>query len=214
MKWRPSIRGSSTCRTGFTLAEVMVSMAIVLLAMAAILSCHLFGLRMFEITKAKLGASDDARGSISRMIGEIRSAKLIRIGQGNASSFTEVALNTPQSGTWTSPDYTSVLRLQIRFQGSGQSNQLRPEELRQVVLQELPAARITEEFSCPSGSAPGLAFDAERRMASEVSVLSRMAFLPVPGGRAEVLLSTPRERFAQRQAEFTGFLNSFQVQSR
>ena len=116
--------------------------------------------------------------------------------------------------TWTSPDYTSVLRLQIRFQGSGQSNQLRPEELRQVVLQELPAARITEEFSCPSGSAPGLAFDAERRMASEVSVLSRMAFLPVPGGRAEVLLSTPRERFAQRQAEFTGFLNSFQVQSR
>jgi hypothetical protein len=116
--------------------------------------------------------------------------------------------------TWTSPDYTSVLRLQIRFQGSGRSNQLRPEELRQVVLQELPAARITEEFSCPSGSAPGLAFDAERRMASEVSVLSRMAFLPVPGGRAEVLLSTPRERFAQRQAEFTGFLNSFQVQSR
>jgi prepilin-type N-terminal cleavage/methylation domain-containing protein len=99
MKWRPSIRGSSTCRTGFTLAEVMVSMAIVLLAMAAILSCHLFGLRMFEITKAKLGASDDARGSISRMIGEIRSAKLIRIGQGNASSFTEVALNTPQSGS-------------------------------------------------------------------------------------------------------------------
>ena len=114
--------------------------------------------------------------------------------------------------TWTSPDYTSVLRLQIRFQGSGQANRLRPEDLRQVVLQELPAARITEEFSCPSGSAPGLAFDAERRGAADGAVLSRMAFLPVPGGRAEVLLSTPREHFAQRQTELTGFLNSFQVQ--
>jgi hypothetical protein len=113
--------------------------------------------------------------------------------------------------TWTSPDYTAVLRLQIRFQGSGQTSQLRPEELRQVVLQELPAARITEEFTCPSGSAAGLAFDAERVVQAEFPVSSRMAFLPVPGGRAELLLSSPREQFHQRQVDLTGFLNSFQV---
>ena len=38
---------------------------------------HLMGIRMFEITKAKLGASDEARQAISMMIDEIRTAKLV-----------------------------------------------------------------------------------------------------------------------------------------
>lgn len=83
----------------FTITEVMVSMAIVLLVMAAVLSCHLFGMRMFELTKAKLGASDDARTTISYMISEIRGAKNIRVGQGDQASFTGIAVNTPQVGS-------------------------------------------------------------------------------------------------------------------
>jgi hypothetical protein len=42
------------------------------------LSAHLFGMRMFEITKAKLGANDEARQAISLMMHEIRSGKLVR----------------------------------------------------------------------------------------------------------------------------------------
>ena len=61
----------------------MVTMAILMVVLAGVLTSHLFGLRMFEITKAKLGASDQARVAIQRLIGEIRSAKTVRIGNGN-----------------------------------------------------------------------------------------------------------------------------------
>ena len=47
---------SSTFLRAFTLPEMMVTMAILFLTIVGILYCHLFGVRMFEITKAKLGA--------------------------------------------------------------------------------------------------------------------------------------------------------------
>ena len=83
----------------FTITEVMISMAILTMVLAAIMSCHLFGLRMFELTKAKLGASDDARAAISSMVSEIRGAKLVRLGKGTLTTFTEVGLNSLQVGS-------------------------------------------------------------------------------------------------------------------
>ena len=85
-------------RQGFTLTEVMITMALVLIVLAAVLSCHLFGMRLFELTKAKLGASDEARGAISTLISEIRSAKTLRVGSGTLASFAEVIPNQPQVG--------------------------------------------------------------------------------------------------------------------
>jgi prepilin-type N-terminal cleavage/methylation domain len=85
-------------RQGFTLTEVMITMALVLIVLATVLSCHLFGMRLFEVTKAKLGASDEARGAISTLISEIRSAKKLRIGSGTLASFAEVIPNQPQVG--------------------------------------------------------------------------------------------------------------------
>jgi hypothetical protein len=76
----------------------MITMALVLIVLAATLSCHLFGMRLFEPTKAKLGASDEARGVISPLISEIRLAKAIRIGNGTKASFAEVVPNQPQAG--------------------------------------------------------------------------------------------------------------------
>ena len=96
MKGRPPSHARR--RQGFTLAEVMITMALVLIVLAAVLSCHLFGMRLFEVTKAKLGASDEARGAISTLISEIRSAKVLRIGSGTLASFAEVIPNQPQVG--------------------------------------------------------------------------------------------------------------------
>src|SRR5262249_62366887 len=64
--------------------------------------------------------------------------------------------------TWTSADDTSRLQFKINISGSGRPTPLRPEELRQVVLQELPAAKIIEEFTCHTRSGSGPAFDLER----------------------------------------------------
>ena len=77
----------------------MITMAIVVLIMAAVIACHLVGLRMFEMTKAKLGASDDARRAISSMITEIRSAKIVRVGEGDVNVFKEIGLDTPHIGS-------------------------------------------------------------------------------------------------------------------
>ena len=83
----------------YTLTEVMVTMAVMMMVMAAVISCHLLGLRMYELTKAKLGASDDARKAISLIISEVRSAKNVRVGSGDAASFKEVGLDTPHVGS-------------------------------------------------------------------------------------------------------------------
>ena len=88
--WRRSL--------AFTLTEVMVAMAIMVMVLAALISCHLLGLRLFELTKAKLGASDDARRAIGLMISEIRSAKFVRVGSGDVSDFKEVGVNTAHVG--------------------------------------------------------------------------------------------------------------------
>jgi Prokaryotic N-terminal methylation motif len=83
-------------RLAFTLPEVMVTLAVTMLVMAGLLTTHLFGLRLSEFTKPKLCASDNARVAVSHLVGELRSATRIRVGQGSFSTFTEVAMGAPQ----------------------------------------------------------------------------------------------------------------------
>jgi type II secretory pathway pseudopilin PulG len=95
-----ALDGSATrCQRAFTLTEVMVSTAVCLLVMSGVITTYLFGLRLFEFTKPKLSASDDAREAVSRLAEEVRSAHIIRIGHGSLSNFTEVVPNVLQRGT-------------------------------------------------------------------------------------------------------------------
>jgi hypothetical protein len=81
-----------------TLTEVLVSMAVFMLTMSGVIYAHLTGLRMNEIVKAKLGASDEARRAISKLVSEVRTSDRIKIGTGTLTSFTEASYNTPQQG--------------------------------------------------------------------------------------------------------------------
>jgi Tfp pilus assembly protein PilW len=99
----------------FTLTEVMVTMAIIIMVLAAVISSHLMGLRLFELTKAKLGASDDARRAIGLMISEIRSAKFVRVGSGDLTDFKEVALNTPHVGNAVQVYATTNTNFWVRY---------------------------------------------------------------------------------------------------
>lgn len=74
-------------------------MAVLLMVLSAVLTTHLFGIRMFEITKAKLGANDEARNAISLLIEEIRTAKIVKIGNGTLKKFTEIEPDEPQKGS-------------------------------------------------------------------------------------------------------------------
>jgi type II secretory pathway pseudopilin PulG len=84
--------------TAMTLIEVTVSMAVFMLTLAGVIYAHLTGLKLNEIVKAKLGASDEARRAISKLVNEVRTSDYIRIGTGSVNSFTEAPPNTPQQG--------------------------------------------------------------------------------------------------------------------
>ena len=81
---------------GFSLPEAMMTMCVTMLVLTGLITTHLFGLRLFEFVRPKLAASDSARTAVTRLVGELRSANLIRIGQGGFNSFTEVGVGELQ----------------------------------------------------------------------------------------------------------------------
>lgn len=83
---------------GFTLTEVMVASALFSLIIVGTISANIFGLRLYGITKAKLGASDEAREAVSRLVNEVRSAKIVRVGNGSLDGFTNIAMGQIQAG--------------------------------------------------------------------------------------------------------------------
>ncbi len=105
---------------GLTLPEMMITVSLLMLVVAAILTTHLFGMRFFEITKAKLVASDDARRTLSRLLSEIRGAKVIQVGNGSLSSFTPVADGQLQRGTAIQVYPTTNLNEFVRYYWSSE----------------------------------------------------------------------------------------------
>lgn len=95
MRTHPTIRRRTVA---FTLTELMVTMALFSLVIAGTIGANLFGLRLFGITKAKLGASDEAREAVGKLVTEIRGAKIVRVGNGDLLSFTTLAMGEPQMG--------------------------------------------------------------------------------------------------------------------
>lgn len=83
----------------FTLTELMVGVAVMVMILTGVVVGHLCGMRMFQITKAKLGASDEARKSVSRLVDEVRGAKWLQVGNGTKTQFTEIEDGAPQQGT-------------------------------------------------------------------------------------------------------------------
>ncbi|HMJ89641.1 MAG TPA: hypothetical protein VK530_07475 [Candidatus Acidoferrum sp.] len=97
MKINASVR--STARRAATLVEFLISMVTMVIAMGAIISTYIYGLKTTQFIKPKLGASDEARKTISLLNDEIKAAKLVRIGNGTLNSFTAVAPWARQEGS-------------------------------------------------------------------------------------------------------------------
>lgn len=83
---------------GFTLPEIMVATAVFSLVAGGVMYISLAGLRMNQLARSKMGASDEARAAIGKMVSEIRGAGVVRIGNGSLTSFTEIPHGTLQSG--------------------------------------------------------------------------------------------------------------------
>lgn len=84
---------------GFTLVELMVSMALFTMVIGGVVYGHITGLKMYELTKAKLGANDETRTALGLLSGEVRAAKSLAIGSVSNLTFTAVADGSPQQGS-------------------------------------------------------------------------------------------------------------------
>jgi type II secretory pathway pseudopilin PulG len=82
----------------FTIPELLIAMSIFLLVVGAIVAANFFGFRMIGVTQPKLGANAATRQAVSLMISEISSAKILRIGDGDQSSFTPVGFGAARQG--------------------------------------------------------------------------------------------------------------------
>ena len=82
----------------FTLTEMMAAGAVFGLVMAAVVYSNLHGLRMVEVTQPKLAAEQTERRLFTRLSDDIASAKMVRVGDGDATGFTPVAAGTPLQG--------------------------------------------------------------------------------------------------------------------
>lgn len=118
-------QGARRRQEAFSLAEMMVAAAILSIVLAGLLASNFFGARLHQITKVKLGASDDARSAISLLISEIRSAKLIRIGTGSATSFSQAPDGLAQQGNAVQIYASTNTNVFVRYYRDSADNRLK-----------------------------------------------------------------------------------------
>jgi hypothetical protein len=81
-----------------TLPELLVSLTILVMAIAGLISVNIFGMRYDELTNSKLGATDQSRLNFNLMMEEIRAGKNVLIGSGSFTNFTPVTNGLAQRG--------------------------------------------------------------------------------------------------------------------
>ena len=93
-----SPRCGQAAQTGFTLAEMMITLAVFSLAMIAMIGVQIFGLRVYTLSSSKMIATAGGRQLLDKMRDPIRSANTVVIGFYNNNSFTSVTNGAPQIG--------------------------------------------------------------------------------------------------------------------
>ena len=112
-------------QAGFTVTEIMVASVIFLFVIGGVMTTHYFGLSMYGMTQERLGASDATRKAVNLLTTEIRSALTLKIGAGTQSSFTEIAINTPQLGNSIQIYPTTDTNVFIRYNRDSTDNKLK-----------------------------------------------------------------------------------------
>jgi Tfp pilus assembly protein PilW len=85
-------------RLALTLVEMMITVGIFSLSILALVYVHIFGLRQAELIGSKLGASYSSRKGFDLLARDIRSAKIVDIGNGSQTTFTVIPSGTLQKG--------------------------------------------------------------------------------------------------------------------
>ena len=186
-----SLRSPAT-RSAFTLAEIMTAMGLFSLVVIGVVYSQLFGMRMFNITSTRLSASDDARKVLNRVRDDVRSGKILYVGNGGSAGFTNIALNGLRQGNALQIYPTTDTNVFIRYfldtasqslkwtaSGSGQVQVLAPYLTNQIVF--------TAEDFCGNT----LTNDQNNRVIKMVLDFYQWEFPGSAGGRGRLLRFLP-----------------------
>ncbi|HTD87371.1 MAG TPA: type II secretion system protein [Candidatus Binatia bacterium] len=99
----------------FTLVEVLVTTALAVIVGTMLLSALFFANRMWQITQAKIQSADKTRQVIRLVSTHVHSARILRVGSGNFTSFSEAPLDTPQQGNALQIHCTSDTNAFVRY---------------------------------------------------------------------------------------------------
>ncbi len=109
-----SLRWPAT-QAAFTLAEIMTAMGLFSLVVIGVVYSQLFGMRMFNITATRVAACDNARKVLNGVREDIRSGKLLYVGNGGSAGFTNIAQNGLRQGNALQVYPTTDTNVFIRY---------------------------------------------------------------------------------------------------
>ena len=107
---------------------------------------------------------------------------------------------------------TTSISFKIVEAGSEAGGAASTNRWRNAISEKYPDAKILAEFPCYTGSGGGTAFDLERKAANKSKVLTRLAFVPIPGGTVEFNLTAPAGKLDELHLAFGNLLTSFRVE--
>lgn len=110
-----------SCRSrpaaGFTLTEILVVSALFVLLIAALVTSQIVGLKMHRIAETKLTATSEGREALTAIRDEIRAAKMVYVGNGDATWFVAITNDMPHVGNalqiWPTTNLTRFVRYYV-----------------------------------------------------------------------------------------------------
>jgi hypothetical protein len=109
----------------FTFVEIMTATGLFSLVVIGAVYSQLFGMRMFNITSTRLSASDSARKVLNCVRDDVRSGKLLYVGNGDGTHFTNITANALRQGSALQIHPTTDTNVFIRYYLDAGSQTLR-----------------------------------------------------------------------------------------
>jgi Tfp pilus assembly protein PilV len=108
---------SRSTAAGFTLTEILVVSALFVLLIGALVTTQIVGLKMHRIAETKLTATSEGREALTAIRDEIRAAKMVYVGNGDATSFLAITNDMPHVGNaiqiWPTTNLTQFVRYYV-----------------------------------------------------------------------------------------------------
>jgi type II secretory pathway pseudopilin PulG len=102
-------------RSASTLTEILIAASLFSLVIVGVVYTHVFGLNMATLTNSKLSATQAARHALDRVREDVRSGKILYVGNGDDSTFTRVLAGNPQVGNSLQIHRTTDTNVYVRY---------------------------------------------------------------------------------------------------